>query len=41
VSDTTSYPEIYRGKVLGTDSAESGKLGKIGVEVYPALAGSY
>jgi hypothetical protein len=27
--DTTSYPGIYRAKVLGTDFVESVKLGKM------------
>lgn len=31
------FPGIYRGKVLATDEAESDKLGRIKVEVYPML----
>ena len=34
------YPGIYRARVLATDAAETDKLGRIKVEVYPFMLGT-
>jgi hypothetical protein len=41
MGDTTSCNGIYPGKVLAMDCAGSVKLGKIWIEVYSVLVGSF
>jgi hypothetical protein len=38
-SDELKYYGLYRGIVLGNDSAETSKLGRLKIEVYPMLIG--